>query len=557
MLQSLSIEHYALIDQLHIEFKEGFSVITGETGAGKSIILGAIGLLLGQRADAKAIRNGETKCTVEGEFNISAYQMEAYFEANDLQYDGDVCILRREIHASGKSRAYINDSPVTLSQMKDLGDRLIDIHSQHQNLLLNNEDFQLRIVDLIASDAKELSTYKALYADYRDCCTKLQQTIEESQRNKADEDYLQFQLSQLDEAKLQAGEQEELEQEMDLLSHAEEIKEQFYKVGSILNGDEQGVLQAVKEALNSLRGLQDIYPATEELANRMESCYIEMKDIEMEVERCNEEISFNPERLEQVNERLNLIYSLQQKHHVETVDELISIADGYRAQLQTIANSDNTIAELTRQKEELHKQLLALAKGLTGLRAASGQKIQDEMMSRLTLLGMPNVKFQVEMEPLAEPGAAGMDRVVFLFSANKNSKLQPVASIASGGEIARVMLSLKAMIAGAMNLPTIIFDEIDTGVSGEIAEKMACIMKEMSGNGHQIISITHLPQIAALGDTHYKVYKRDEESGTTSHIDQLDNEQRVMELAHMLSGSTLSEAAVNNAKALLEHAKNK
>ncbi len=557
MLQSLSIEHYALIDQLHIEFKEGFSVITGETGAGKSIILGAIGLLLGQRADAKAIRNGETKCTVEGEFNISAYQMEGYFEANDLQYDGDVCILRREIHASGKSRAYINDSPVTLSQMKDLGDHLIDIHSQHQNLLLNNEDFQLRIVDLIASDTKELSAYKALYADYRECCTKLQQTIEESQRNKADEDYLQFQLSQLDEAKLQTGEQEELEQEMDLLSHAEEIKEQFYKVGSILNGDEQGVLQAVKEALNSLRGLQDIYPATEELANRMESCYIEMKDIEMEVERCNEEISFNPERLEQVNERLNLIYTLQQKHHVETVDELISIADGYRTQLQTIANSDDTIAELTRQKEELHKRLLALAKGLTGLRAASGQKIQGEMMSRLTLLGMPNVKFQVELEPLAEPGAAGMDRVVFLFSANKNSRLQPVASIASGGEIARVMLSLKAMIAGAMNLPTIIFDEIDTGVSGEIAEKMACIMKEMSGNGHQIISITHLPQIAALGDTHYKVYKRDEESGTTSHIDQLDNEQRVMELAHMLSGSTLSEAAVDNAKALLEHAKNK
>ncbi len=557
MLQSLSIEHYALIDQLHIEFKEGFSVITGETGAGKSIILGAIGLLLGQRADAKAIRNGETKCSVEGEFNISAYRMEGYFQENDLQYDGDVCILRREIHASGKSRAYINDSPVTLSQMKDLGDRLIDIHSQHQNLLLNNEDFQLRILDLIASDAKELSAYKSLYADYRGCCSKLQQTIEESQRNKADEDYLQFQLSQLDEAKLQTGEQEELEQEMDLLSHAEEIKEQFYKVESILNGDEQGVLQAVKEALNSLHGLQDIYPATQELANRMESCYIEMKDIGMEVESCNEEISFNPERLEQVNERLNLIYTLQQKHHVETIDELISIADDYRTQLQAITSSDDVIAGLTRQKEEMHKQLLTLAEGLTGLRTASGQKIQSQMMSRLTLLGMPNVKFEVELEPMAEPGASGMDRVVFLFSANKNSKLQPVASIASGGEIARVMLSLKAMIAGAMNLPTIIFDEIDTGVSGEIAEKMAYIMKEMSSNGHQIVSITHLPQIAALGDTHYKVYKRDEESGTTSHIDQLDNEQRVMELAHMLSGSTLSEAAVNNAKALLEHAKNK
>ncbi len=557
MLQSLSIEHYALIDQLHIRFKEGFSVITGETGAGKSIILGAIGLLLGQRADAKAIRNGETKCTVEGEFNISAYRMESYFEENDLQYDGDVCILRREIQASGKSRAYVNDSPVTLSQMKDLGDRLIDIHSQHQNLLLNNEDFQLRIVDLMASDTNELETYKAHYADYRDCCSKLQRTIEESQRNKADEDYLRFQLSQLDDAKLQTGEQEELEQEMDLLSHAEEIKEQFYKVNSILNGEEQGVLQAVKEALNSLHGLRDIYPATEELANRMESCYIELKDIEMEVEHCNEEISFNPERLEAVNERLNLIYSLQQKHRVDTVDQLLEIAEGYRSQLNAITTGDDVIAELTRQKEELHKRLLSEAKGLTAKRSASGQKIEQEMMSRLTLLGMPNVKFHVELEPMAEPGSSGMDRIVFLFSANKNSTLQPVASIASGGEIARVMLSLKAMIAGVMNLPTIIFDEIDTGVSGEIAEKMARIMKEMSGNGHQIVSITHLPQIAALGDVHYRVYKRDEEGGTTSHIDLLNEEQRVMELAQMLSGSTLSEAAVNNAKALLGHANNK
>ena len=553
MLQSLYIQNYALIDTLDICFDTGFSVITGETGAGKSIILGAIGLLLGQRADSKAIKNGANRCIVEARFNISEYRMEAFFEENDLEYDKNECILRRELLASGKSRAFINDVPASLTQMKELGEKLIDVHSQHQNLLLNKEGFQLGVIDLVAQNEKVLLDYKKLYSSYKECCRKLEETIEEAEKNKADEDYVRFQLEQLEEARLYEGEQEELEQEAELLSHAEEIKAGLYKVNETFSSEEQGILPVLKEALNTLRGLNSIYPATEELSDRLENSYIELKDIELEIDRHNENIEFNPERLEIVNERLNLIYSLQQKHRVKTVNELLEIREAYQTRLNAITSSEDLIAELTEKKEKLSRQVIKLAAELTKQRKSAAKEIEKQMQSRLIPLGMPNIQFKVELTPDKEPDANGMDKVAFLFSANKNSALQNVATVASGGEIARVMLSIKALIAGTMNLPTIIFDEIDTGVSGEIAEKMACIMQEMGQNGRQVISITHLPQIASLGSAHYKVYKKDNETETTSHIRKLTEEERVEEIAHMLSGSTLTEAAINNAKALLKH----
>lgn len=553
MLQSLYIQNYALIDTLDICFDTGFSVITGETGAGKSIILGAIGLLLGQRADSKAIKNGANRCIVEARFNISEYRMEAFFEENDLEYDKDECILRRELLASGKSRAFINDVPASLTQMKELGEKLIDVHSQHQNLLLNKEGFQLGVIDLVAQNEKVLLDYKKLYSSYKECCRKLEETIEEAEKNKADEDYVRFQLEQLEEARLYEGEQEELEQEAELLSHAEEIKAGLYKVNETFSSEEQGILPILKEALNTLRGLNSIYPATEELSDRLENSYIELKDIELEIDRHNENIEFNPERLEIVNERLNLIYSLQQKHRVKTVNELLEIREAYQTRLNAITSSEDLIAELTEKKEKLSRQVIKLAAEQTKQRKSAAKEIEKQMQSRLIPLGMPNIQFKVELTPDKEPDANGMDKVAFLFSANKNSALQNVATVASGGEIARVMLSIKALIAGTMNLPTIIFDEIDTGVSGEIAEKMACIMQEMGQNGRQVISITHLPQIASLGSAHYKVYKKDNETETTSHIRKLTEEERVEEIAHMLSGSTLTEAAINNAKALLKH----
>lgn len=552
MLQSLYIQNYALIDTLDIRFDTGFSVITGETGAGKSIILGAIGLLLGQRADSKAIKNGANRCVVEARFSISEYQMKEFFDSNDLEYDRDECILRRELLSSGKSRAFINDTPASLTQMKELGEKLIDVHSQHQNLLLNKEGFQLSVIDLVAKSASVLTEYKKVFSSYKECCRELEETVKAAEKNKADEDYVRFQLEQLEDAKLQEGEQEELEQEAELLTHAEEIKAGLYKADEAFSSEEQGILLTLKETLNTLRGLNTIYPPTEELSDRLENCYIELKDIELEIDRQNENVEFNPERLDIVNERLNLIYSLQQKHRVKTVNELLDITESYRMRLNAITSSEDLIAELTEKKGDLYKQALELAGELTKLRKGAAKEIEKQMQNRLIPLGMPNVQFKVELTPDKEPDANGMDKVAFLFSANKNSSLQNVAAIASGGEIARVMLSIKALIAGTMDLPTIIFDEIDTGVSGEIAEKMARIMQEMGQNGRQVISITHLPQIASLGAAHYKVYKKDNENGTTSHIRRLTNEERVEEIAHMLSGSTLTDAAMNNARALLK-----
>ncbi len=550
MLRSLYIQNYTLIEKLDIDFSAGFSVITGETGAGKSIMLGAISLLLGQRADVKVIRQGAPKCTIEAHFDIEDYNLQSFFEENELEYETE-CILRRELHSSGKSRAFINDTPVTLQQMKELGDYLIDIHSQHQNLLLNTEGFQLDMLDVLAHNSERLKAYQELYKGWKLLQQELEGLIAQADRNKSDEDYIRFQLQQLEEARLNEHEQEELEQESDMLNHAEEIKAGLYRIDALLSADEQGILTSLKEALGILSGLQKVYTPAAGLSERVQSIYIDLKDIAREVSSGEEDVTFDPHRLEKVNERLNLLYSLQQKFRVDTVSELIQLTREYAEQLSSMTSCEERIKELELESERRYGRVKEHAALLTKSRTGSARKIEKEIISRLIPLGMPHVRFRVETGMRKEPGLHGEDTVKFLFSANKNSEMQPVASIASGGEIARVMLSIKAMMAGAVKLPTIIFDEIDTGVSGEIADRMADIMEEMGKQGRQVISITHLPQIAARGANHYKVYKRDNDTGTNSHIKHLDEQERIVEIAHMLSGANVTEAALNNARELL------
>ena len=553
MLQSIHIQNYALIESLDIDFHSGFSVITGETGAGKSIILGAIGLLVGQRADIKAIRTGATKCIVEAKFNLTSYHLEEFFQEHDLEYEDGECILRRELLASGKSRAFINDTPASLVQMKALGEKLIDVHSQHQNLLLNHEEFQMSVLDILAHDEIQFDEYKILYKEYKQTSRELAALIEQAEKNRQDEDYIRFQVVQLEEANLQSGEQEELEQEAETLSHAEDIKAGLYKIDQMIASGETTLLSVAKDCIHTFQGIARVYAPAQEWIDRINSCYIELKDLSQEIAHASEEVEFNPSRLDYVNERLNMIYTLQQKHHVSTTEELITITNDLRKKLDEITSSDDRIDELTRHKEDLYDKVKTSARLLTNARTIAAKEIEKQMQAYLVPLGMPNVRFAVQLSPRKEPDASGMDSVSFLFSANKNGTLQDVASIASGGEIARVMLSLKAMIAGAVQLPTIIFDEIDTGVSGSIAEKMALIMQDMGKADRQVISITHLPQIAARGTHHYKVYKEDTDTGTNSHIRPLDNEERINEIAHMLSGATLTEAALNNARALLNN----
>ncbi len=551
MLRSLYIQNYALIEKLDIRFDTGFSVITGETGAGKSIILGAIGLLLGQRADVKSIRQGASKCIIEARFDISSYGMNAFFDENELEYEEE-CILRRELQASGKSRAFINDTPASLTQMKELGEMLIDVHSQHQNLLLNKEGFQLNVLDILARNEEALNVYHQLYADWKRLDQELEELIRQAEQSKTDEDYIRFQLEQLEEARLSGGEQDGLEQESETLSHAEEIKAGLYRIEQTFTSDEGGLLSALKESISSLSSLQRVYQPAGELAERMNSAFIELKDIVDEISSQGENIEFNPVRLDEVNERLNLIYSLQQKHRVQSVEDLINLTEEYQEKLSAITSFDDRIAALTASRDVQYNKVKKQAALLTKARTAAAEEVEKQMGVRLMPLGMPNVRFKVEMGLRKEPGIQGEDTVNFLFSANKNGALQNISSVASGGEIARVMLSIKAMIAGAVKLPTIVFDEIDTGVSGEIADRMADIMQEMGEQERQVISITHLPQIAARGSAHYKVYKRDNDTETNSHIRRLTNEERVEEIAHMLSGATLTEAALSNAKALLK-----
>ena len=553
MLKQLIIKNFTLIDTLDMRFYPGFSVITGETGAGKSIILGAINLLLGRRADTKSIKSGCNKCAIEAHFDISRYGMESFFTDNDIDYDPEDCILRRELSASGKSRAFINDTPVPLTTIRNLGQQLIDIHSQHQNLLLNEEDFQLNVIDIIAGNRALVNSYKEAFCAYnsaKKAVLKLKKEIEESKRN---EDFLRFQLNELQEAELKNGMQDELEQESEKLSHVEDIKTALYSVDNTLNtgNSDGGVIDRLKEASRTLDGITGIYSEIKPLSDRLESCYIELKDISQEVSSEADSVDFDPQRLDQINARLDKIYSLEQKHHVSSVEELITLQDDIRNQINHIDNSDDELAELERQEKGCLEQCVRLANELTEVRIKAAKTVEQEMLSRLVPLGIPKVRFAVSITK-KELCADGCDKVAFLFSANTSTPMQHVSQVASGGEIARVMLSLKAMISGAVKLPTIIFDEIDTGVSGKIAEKMAGIMQEMGNLERQVISITHLPQIAARGTTHYKVYKEETADGTTSRMLQLDKEERINEIAQMLSGSEVTDAAVNNARELLK-----
>ena len=551
MLKNLIIQNYALIEKLDINFENGFSVITGETGAGKSIILGAIGLLLGQRADTKSIKNGATKCVIEAHFDLTAYGMEDFFTRNELDYDPADCIIRRELHASGKSRAFINDVPAQLPLLKELGEQLIDVHSQHQNLLLNKEDFQLNVLDIIAKDNDELKIYKQIYKEYKSVETALAKAIEESKKDKAEEEFLRFQVEQLAALNLSdPNEQQEIEDEVETLSHAEDIKAELFKVDSIMT-QEHGVLDMIKECSHSLANLEKMTPAVAELYQRTESAYIELKDISNEISSLQDSLEYDPQQLQQLNDRLNEIYEQEKKHRVNSLQELIDVFNGLQEKLDLIDNSEEHIAELEKKRNEMLKKVQQQADKLSSLRTKAAKEVEKQMIELLKPLGIPNVQFVIDLQKSAKPEPSGIDKVNFLFSANKNGTLQQVSAVASGGEIARVMLSLKALISSAVKLPTIIFDEIDTGVSGSIADKMAEMMKNMGQQNRQVISITHLPQIAAQGKNHYKVYKEDKDNGTVSHIIQLTHEQRVEEIAHMVSGATLTEAALNNARALL------
>ena len=551
MLKQLYIKNFTLIDTLDMEFRSGFSVITGETGAGKSIILGAIGLLLGQRADSKSVKMGTDKCVIEAHFDLSRYGMERFFDENEIEFDAEDTIIRRELTSAGKSRAFINDTPVALSMLKELGEQLVDVHSQHQNLLLNKQDFQLNVVDIIADDAKELTDYQQTYVRYQELKKEEQRLHEDIEQGRQQVDFMQFQYDELTNARLSDGEQEELEQRSETMSHSEDIKTALYEAESALSGDEGGVVSNLKKAVSALQGIEHVYPDVAELAERMNSCYIELKDAAAEVSGKMDDVDFDPAELDMVNTRLDRIYELQKKYKVVRVDQLLAIQEELGRKLSNIENSDEALAEIERQVSETLKDARRKAELLTEKRRVAAGASEKQMRERLVPLGMPNVRFEitVEQEPL---GRCGQDKVSFLFSANTSTPLQPVSQVASGGEIARVMLSLKAMISGAVKLPTIIFDEIDTGVSGKIAEQMARMMSEMGHCDRQVISITHLPQIAALGSTHYKVYKDETAQGTTTHMLMLNDEERVREIAQMLSGSDVSEAAIQNAKELLK-----
>lgn len=550
MLKQLYIKNFTLIDELNISLYPGFSVITGETGAGKSIILGAIGLLLGNRADSKAIKAGRDRCVIEAHFDLSRYGMQKFFDDNDIDYDADDTIIRRELTAAGKSRAFINDTPVPLTRMRELGEQLVDIHSQHQNLLLQKEDFQLNVVDIIAQDADQIKVYQKEYYAYRKAKELLEELKVEIAKNRENEEFMRFQHKELDDANLQEGELEQLEQEAETLSHSEDIKTALYEADSALSGENDSILDKLKNATHQLENICDVYPSMTDVAGRMQSSYIELKDIAQEISSSVDHVEFDPNRLDAINTRLDKLYTLQQKFHVETVTELIATRDRIAEQLSHIDNGDEDIEEKEKEVAALLAKAEKQAALLTSIRQKSAKAIEKEMKGRLIPLGIPNVRFEIAFadKPLSGNGA---DKVSFLFSANKSTQLQPVSQVASGGEIARVMLSLKAMISGAVKLPTIIFDEIDTGVSGKIAEKMADIMEEMGLQNRQVLSITHLPQIAAKGSHHYKVLKEETENGTISHMKELNNQERIEEIAQMLSGSDITQAALANAKELL------
>lgn len=554
MITHLLIKNYALIESLDIDFHEGFSVITGETGAGKSIILGALGLLMGQRADAKAIKAGQTKCVVEGTFDVSeatvAQQLTDFFAAADIDFDGRECLVRREVNVNGKSRAFVNDTPVPVATLRELSAAIIDIHSQHQNLLLSNEHFLLDVLDAVAKDAPLREQYGEAYTQWREAVKEVEELRKNNEANRANRDFLSFQCEQIEAANLQPDEQADLESESEILSHAEEIKSSLFAAAQELSDEGGNVLSALRQAAQSLHSIASVYQPAAEFAERIESARIELEDVAAELDRHQERVDFDPARQTYVDERLATIYDLEKKHHVESIAELLQTYEQLKQQLNEIDNFDELIAEREQQVLALKKQLDELGHQLTAARTAAARTTATALLATLQSLGMPSAVLHFELAPRTSPEPSGFDRAALLFSANKNVPPQDAAQIASGGEIARLMLSLKAFIAQSTQLPTIIFDEIDTGVSGTMAERMAQVMQQMAKNC-QVICITHLPQIAALGTHHYRVFKQETADGTSTHIAHLTADERVREIANMLSGAEMTEAAINNAKALL------
>ncbi|RKD90817.1 DNA repair protein RecN [Mangrovibacterium diazotrophicum] len=550
MLLELHISNYALIDELNIQFYKGFNIITGETGAGKSIVLGALGLVMGQRADLNVLQDKERKCTVESIFNIKDYRLQDFFEREELDYD-DQTILRREISPAGKSRAFINDTPVNLKVMQDLALRLIDIHSQHQNLELGNQSFQLNLVDLVADNKTLLVEYAKSFRASQKQAKVLRDLQEEAEKAKADLDYFQFQFQQLDEAKLKENEQQDLEAEQSTLEHAEDIKMTFGQFAEDLDGEELGLLVKLKDNVSQFSKLGGVVPKAKEVAERLESCYLELKDLVADCSDVAERTEHDPDRIQLVSERLDLLYNLQQKFRVGSVEELLALKEDYDQKINQIASFDDEIEAAEQKLVALQEDVNTKAAELSERRQAVAGRITESVEDVLQKLGMPNAVFRLSFETMPQAGPSGTDDLCFTFSANKNGQPQDIAKIASGGEISRVMLALKTLITDSKALPTIIFDEIDTGISGEVALKMGVILKQMASNV-QIINITHLPQIAGKGEHHFKVYKYDEADRTYTSIRQLGVDERIDELAQMLSGSNASETARKTARELLE-----
>nr|WP_321357087.1 DNA repair protein RecN [uncultured Draconibacterium sp.] len=549
MLSRLSISNYALINKLQVNFHANLNTVTGETGAGKSIILGALSLILGNRADLSVLKEKDKKCIVEGQFEVSNYPVKRFFETYDLDYDTST-ILRREITPSGKSRAFINDTPVNLRIMRELGLQLIDIHSQHQNLELSNQKFQLNLVDSVAGAGEALAKYKTQFAAYKSAKKELEKLQENAEQAQADLDYFQFQYTQLEEARLEETEQEDLESELEQLNHAEEIKTALTETVALLDNETFSVLQGVKDGHRTLNKVTGYLKDAESFAERLESAAIELSDIHQELEMLAERVEFNPARIEEVNDRLNLLYSLQQKHHVATVAELITLRDEFDQKINKAVGYEDEIEalknKLAGQKAELEK----LAQTLSKTRQRAFKKIESSVVGDLNQLGMTKARLQVVHNYLEDFQPEGKDEIAFLFSANPDSEPDEISKIASGGEMSRLMLAIKNLLRNSKALPTIVFDEIDTGVSGEIALKMGTIIKSFSANT-QIINITHLPQIAAKGDTHFRVYKFEEKGKTFTSIKALDAAERVEELAKMVGGENLTETTIKAAEELL------
>lgn len=550
MLKSLSVENYALIEKTDVRWNNGFSVITGETGSGKSILLGALGLIQGQRADTKALKNPEKKCVVEAEFDLSAYALRPFFEENDLDYEEN-CIIRREIAPNGKSRAFINDTPVALTALKDISSHIIDIHSQHETLLLNEDSFQLHVLDAFSNLKERLSAYTTIYGEYAAQKRRLKELRTTLAERNANRDYIEFQLKQLQDAAFTENEQAELEEEINVLSHTSEMKDALSKATWLLSDKEENICGSLKEVTSALSSIAQFSESFAEMQRRADSCLIELKDLSREIEQKLADVNVDPQRLEQVSQRLDLIYTLEKKHHAGSLAELLQTQASFEQQMEEMDNSEEKTGLMEQEIAQLEKQLEEMAKTITQKRQENKPALEQSVEDILHSLGMPNAKLEVRIEPLAQLDATGKDAVRFFFSANKNAPLQPIANVASGGELSRIMLALKSILCRTEELPTVILDEIDTGVSGEVADKMGALMQAM-GEKMQVISITHLPQIASKGATHYKVYKEDDETTTHSRIKLLNDAERVTEIAQMLSGSALSEAAVQNAKELLK-----